>query len=206
MQPCHRSTQLHRCARRLHRLHSAQSLRLSLLVVSPVRGHQRGSSTLQHRHAWRLLSSSPSSTNMQVAANASGQHFRSCLRVPVHARSEIVGAPLCCAAADAVDGSPLAQARAQERRLMEATDRWNAVTAHQAATEQLKSELWETKLQVGLPGMQLAPTGKHCMKLAYRRRSATLGQTCTAADDQRAGRDRRTGGTAAYDCRKESRR
>ena len=31
---------------------------------------------------------------------------------------------------------------------MEATDRWNAVTAHHAVAEQLKSKLWETELQV----------------------------------------------------------
>ena len=61
----------------------------------------------------------------------------------------------CHALADAGDGSPLAQARAQERMLMEATDRWHAVTAHHAVTEQLKSKLWETELQVILQRVHL---------------------------------------------------
>ena len=52
---------------------------------------------------------------------------------------------------------------------MEATDRWNAVTAHQAATEQLKSELWETKLQVRPLGMDPAPTFGMCRKHMCRK-------------------------------------
>ena len=54
----------------------------------------------------------------------------------------------CCAAADAADGSVLAQARAQERVLLDATDRWNAVTAHAAQNEHLKSQLWEAEFTV----------------------------------------------------------
>ncbi len=41
--------------------------------------------------------------------------------------------------------------------LLEATDRWNAVTAHHAVTEQLRSKIWETELQVrGFLGAHIA--------------------------------------------------
>ena len=43
---------------------------------------------------------------------------------------------------------------------MEATDRWNAVITHHAVTEQLRSKLWETELQVGLHGSMFVPTGQ----------------------------------------------